>query len=689
MNSMVRMEANNLINEKSPYLQQHAHNPVNWYPWGEEALEKAKAENKLIFLSIGYSTCHWCHVMARESFSDDKVAEILNQDYISIKVDREERPDLDNIYMAVSQIVTGSGGWPLNVILTPDQKPFFAATYIPKHSKFGRMGMVELLTRITTMWKKTPQDFYDSSESIVKALNSLNDKEVQADITDNTIDKAYRELLKSFDERKGGFSKAPKFPSAHIISFLLTYSKEKNSPEALQMAEKTLQEMRKGGIFDHVGFGFHRYATDRDWILPHFEKMLYDQAALLDAYTEAYKLTKNELYRGVAEEILSYLSKEMLAPEGAFYSAENAESEGEEGKFYVWSTADLRSTLSQEDYDLVTKVFSVKDEGNFREESTGELTGYNILYNSRSLESIAEEYETDAYGIDQRLSKIRTYLQAARQKRIPPEKDDKILTDWNSFLIAAIAKAGMAFENEYFINQAETSLNFILGNMLDDQNQLKHRYKDGESKVNGFLDDYAHLIRALLFVYEGTLKPEYIKKAVALTETMVEKFWDVENKGFFFVETASEELIHKPKEYYDSAMPSGNSIAMDIFVRLFFLTGKESYQTYAEELIHSVGKKIQTAPSAFCHLLQSWIALQNEFYRVTISGNAYSYEIEEIINYVNKNHNSNLILLRAEDVTPEGKENYNSSETKVMICTSKACHGEITTLEEFKNVLRE
>ena len=456
--------SNRLKDEKSPYLLQHADNPVDWYPWGEEAFEKARKENKPILLSIGYSTCHWCHVMEHESFEDEEVAELINETFVSIKVDREERPDIDNIYMTVCQMMSKAGcGWPLNIIMTPDKKPFFAATYIPKESRYGRMGMIEFVPKVKEAWEKDNENIMKSAETVTEAVKKATDVSQNVDgknLTAKTLDTAYNQLLRNFDEENGGFGKSPKFPTPHNHLFLLRYWKRTGNEQALVMVEKTLQQMRLGGIYDHIGFGFHRYSTDPNWLLPHFEKMLYDQALLVMTYTEAYQATGKKVYENTAREILTYILRDMTSPEGGFYSAEDADSEGEEGKFYVWTEDELKETLDGKEAELIIRTYNTSKSGNFTEEASGHQTGSNILHLKQSLSDIAPSYEITKEEFSERIEKARVTLFKEREKRIHPYKDDKILTDWNGLMIAAFAMAGRTFNDPQYTEAAAKAAGF-------------------------------------------------------------------------------------------------------------------------------------------------------------------------------------------------------------------------------------
>ncbi|MBU0517924.1 thioredoxin domain-containing protein, partial [bacterium] len=431
--------SNKLSAESSPYLLQHADNPVDWYPWGDEAFARAKIEDKPIFLSIGYSTCHWCHVMAHESFENQEVADLMNETFINIKVDREERPDIDNIYMTVCQLLTGSGGWPLTLIMTPDREPFYAATYIPRTARFGRLGMVELIPRINELWRNERSDLMKSANQIIDALRQVNSGTGESEaleLDQKLLDRAYGQLHGTYDAALGGFGGAPKFPTPHNLLFLLRYWHRTQNVHALQMVENTLRQMRRGGVYDHIGFGFHRYATDAHWLLPHFEKMLYDQAMLTLAYTELYQITGKKRYRDIVEEILTYIRRDMTSPEGGFYSAEDADSDGKEGKFYVWTEGKIRELLSPDDAETFIRVYNVKPKGNFREESSGAQTGENILHLEKSLSDHAAKLSMSEKELSARLESARQILFKHREQRIHPSKDDKILTDWNGLMIA-------------------------------------------------------------------------------------------------------------------------------------------------------------------------------------------------------------------------------------------------------------
>ncbi|HSD64270.1 MAG TPA: thioredoxin domain-containing protein, partial [Ignavibacteriaceae bacterium] len=563
-------KTNHLITEKSPYLLQHAYNPVDWYPWSEEAFEKAKHEDKPVFLSIGYSTCHWCHVMEKESFEDQEIAGLMNEAFVSIKVDREERPDIDGIYMSVCQMLTGSGGWPMTIIMTPDKKPFFAGTYFPKESRFRRPGMKELIQQLQDIWRKRREEVYQSASEIVEAL-SKGDEGRESGIDKDIFQKAYNEFEDRFDNKYGGFGSSPKFPSPHNFYFLLRFYIRENNVNALNMVEKTLHNMRLGGIYDHIGFGFHRYSTDREWLVPHFEKMLYDQALIAEAYIELFQITKNEIYRRTAEEILRYVQRDMTSPEGGFYSAEDADSEGVEGKFYLWTKEEIRNLLN-EDSELISEIYNLKDSGNI----PGENSGNNILHLTRSFEEVAQERNVSSKDLVGKMSNARKILFAQREKRTHPFKDNKILTDWNGLMISTFAKASQVFNVEEYGEIAIKAADFIVNNLIDKEGRLLHRYKDGEAGIISNIDDYAFFIRGLIDLYESTFNNYWLDKAIELNKDMIEYFCDEQKGGFFFTPYYGEKLIVRQKEIYDGAVPSGNSIAILNLLKLGRITGDTS-----------------------------------------------------------------------------------------------------------------
>ena len=616
--------SNRLIQEKSPYLIQHAHNPVDWYPWSEEAFEKARREDKPIFLSIGYSTCHWCHVMAEESFEDQIVADLMNDVFISIKVDREERPDIDSTYMKACQMMTGSGGRPLNIVLTPDKKPFFAATYIPKETRYDRLGMKELIPRIKEMWQDRRDELIRSAENITSNLTrkkSEAETTTGEDLGKSTLDEAFVNLSSRFDELRGGFGTAQKFPTPHNLSFLLRYWKRTGFHEALRMVDKTLEAMRLGGIYDHVGFGFHRYSTDREWLVPHFEKMLYDQALLIITYLEAYQATRKTEYLETVRDTIAYVLRDMTAPEGGFYSAENADSEGEEGKFYLWTKKEIEKLLAPKEAELAITVFNIKEEGNFKEESTGRRTGNNILHLKSTLPNIASKLDILLEDLTNRLEQVREKLLVARGRRVRPSRDDKILVDWNGLMIASLAKSAYALSDNGAADAAKKAADFVLARMVDSEGRLYHRYREGEAAIPGFLDDYAFFIWGLIELYQATFETRYLSNAIKLTEKMIDHFWDSKHSGFFLTADDAENLLVREKPTYDGALPSGNSVAMLDLILLSHITGKTNFEERTRQMIDTLSATISESPSAYTQLLIALDFAIGPSYEVVVVGN--------------------------------------------------------------------
>jgi len=635
---------NRLIHEKSPYLLQHSTNPVDWYPWGEEAFETAKKENKPIFLSIGYSTCHWCHVMAHESFEDPDVAKLMNETFINIKVDREERPEIDNIYMTVCQMITGSGGWPLTIIMDAEKKPFTAGTYFPKESRFGRIGLLELIPKIKDYWENNREELELASSDVIEQLQSTLITHGEG-LNEEILEEAFKEATLLFDEVKGGTRGRPKFPTPHKWLFLLRYWYRTGNKTALMMVEKTLQEMRKGGIYDQIGFGFHRYSTDSDWLLPHFEKMLYDQAMLIIAYSETYLATKKDEYRIVVEEIISYVFRDMLSPEGGFYSAEDADSEGEEGKFYIWDQNEIKKILSDDDANLFLKMFNFKDEGNFFEEATRTKTGKNIPYLVKPISSIADDMKISEEQLRIRLETIRKSLFLTRDKRGHPHKDDKILTDWNGLMIAALSIAGRHLGNEEYISKAEKAIDFILTKMQTSEGRLMHRFREGQVAIKGLIDDYAFVIWALLELYESTFNVEYLKKAIQFNDVLVKHFWDEINGGFFFTPDDSEQFLIRKKEIYDGAIPSGNSIAALNLLKISRITSDIALEDKVSQINKAFSTIVEQSLFAHAMFLTSLEYVYGSSFEVVIVGNAESKDSLVMISALRKEFIPNKIVL--------------------------------------------
>jgi uncharacterized protein YyaL (SSP411 family) len=697
-NILHKMKPNKLITEKSPYLLQHAYNPVNWHAWDAEAFEKAKREDKPIFLSIGYSTCHWCHVMEQESFEDEEVAKLMNDVFISIKVDREERPDIDAVYMSVCHTLTGGGGWPLSIIMTPDKKPFFAGTYIPKEPRFNQPGMIQLTKMISEMWDQKKDEIISSSENIVTTLLEPITQTTHVDFDEAILDKTYNQLSGKYDVGFGGFGSAPKFPEPHNLMFLLRYWKRTGDDNALSIVEHTLDYMRRGGIFDHIGFGFHRYSTDRQWLVPHFEKMLYDQALLALVYIEAFQATGNEFYKNTANEIFTYVLRDLQAPNGGFYSAEDAGSDGEEGKFYVWTFDKLNSILGKEDFDFVAKIFNIERSGNFNEPYSRKIIGANILHRIKSKSKLLKELDLTEVEFDKKLEKIRSKLFSYRQKRNHPHKDDKVLTDWNGLLIAALAKGAQAFSEEQYYIAAKRAADFILSELRAPNSGLLHRYRDGESAINGFINDYIFLIWGLIELYEANFESKYLETALELTDIIINKFWDNTNGGFFLTSKDHEELIIRKKENFDGAIPSGNSVAFLNLIRLSRLAKKPDLEKKAKLIIKSVSGNLKQVPSAFTQLLLGFDYALGPSYEVLIEGDLKAKETQEMIKALRTHFIPNKVVLlnvKGSQQTKEmlfnlpdpTKELSLSKKTKAYVCVNYSCQKPTTNINEMLSQL--
>ncbi len=625
-------EFNRLIFEQSPYLLQHARNPVDWHPWGEEAFKRAKEEGKPVFLSVGYSTCHWCHVMEHESFEDEEVGRLLNEHFICIKVDREERPDIDNVYMAYVQALTGNGGWPMTVFMTPEKKPFHGGTYFPKESLPGRPGMMQLIPQVGELWKTRKDDLLKSAEEATRVLGEISGGAPGGSLGAEVLDSAFKAFARDFDEERGGFGRfdprqgrltlGTKFPVPHNLMYLLRYWKRSGEGEALRMVEKTLDAMRAGGMWDHIGHGTHRYSMDPFWIAPHFEKMLYDQALLTIANVEAWQATKKEKFKHTADEILAYVLRDMTSNEGAFYSAEDADSEGIEGKFYLWREEELLKLLGEEDGKLFNTVFAIEQAGNFKDEKTQQKTGANIPQLKKTVAEHAKELKLEEGALAKKLEAIRGKLFDIREKRVHPYKDDKTLTDWNGLMIAALAKAGQAFENPKYTAAAVKAGDFLLAKLRRQDGRLHKRYRNGEAGLPAHLEDYSFAVWGLIDLYEATFDARYLQAAVELNDAMLKHFWDADGGGLFLTADDGEALLVRSKEIYDGAIPSGNSVAALNLVRLARMTGKMDYEKKADELIKAFSAAVSKGPRNNPMLLLAVDFMVGPAHEVVIAGKA-------------------------------------------------------------------
>ena len=647
------MSPNHLINEKSPYLIQHAHNPVDWHPWSDATFAKAAAENKPIFLSVGYATCHWCHVMEKESFEDQETAEYLNDTFVCIKVDREERPDIDAVYMAACQMLTGSGGWPLSIFMTPKKKPFFAATYLPKHSRQGRAGLIDICRQVKNLWSNQNEKIETSATSIAANMNRAFAYTASDEPNAALLELAYTQIKKSFDSQHGGFEPSPKFPTPHRLLFLLRFYHRNEEAQALDMVQKTLTAMRLGGIWDHVGYGFHRYSTDARWLLPHFEKMLYDQALIATAYLEAYQITRDALFAETATDILTYVLRDMTADQGGFYSAEDADSEGEEGKFYVWTSEEFRRVLGSESASRWETIFRLSPEGNFAEEATRRKTGANILHLTAPLNKWAVKLNVPENQLREEWDKIRDRLFEHREKRIHPLKDDKILTDWNGLMIASLALGARILNKPEYEAAARRGVEFILTQMTDRNGRLYHRFRDGELAVKAQASDYAFLIQGLLSLYQTTFDLTIAEKARALQEIMIEDFWDEKNGGFFSISGESVDLPVRPKELYDGAIPSANSVALFNLVTLFRLTGDPRWEDRAQAQIRAFAGTVKAQPQAFTYFLGALDFALRPGQEVIITGEPQATDTRQLLAALNLNFAPDKVALVKSDQNAE------------------------------------
>jgi len=604
------LHTNKLIHEKSPYLQQHAHNPVDWHAWGPEAFEKARSEDKPIFLSIGYSTCHWCHVMERESFESEEIAEVMNRYFVPVKVDREERPDVDRIYMTFVQATTGGGGWPMSVWLTPDLKPFYGGTYFPPDNRYGRPGFRSVLEQLAAAWQNDRARIVESGNNVVEELEKHIRIDVAVSADKGVLDSCFFQFRRSFDSKYGGFGGAPKFPRAVAFNFLLRYYYVTRNEEALEMTLVTLREMAKGGMNDQLGGGFHRYSVDARWFVPHFEKMLYDQAQLALSYLQAFQITGEDRFAQIARDIFEYVLRDMTDSTGGFYSAEDADSvidpanphEKGEGAFYIWSRAEIDRILGSPSADWFSYRYGVEPNGNVSEDPQGEFTGKNILYQRHSLEETAEEFGVSVDEVRRVLSDAARKLLTERGKRVRPHLDDKILTAWNGLMISAFAKGGRALAEPRYLLAARGAADFITRELNKDR-ELLRRYRSGEAAISGFLDDYAFFTQALLDLYDADLDDARLKAAETLTRKMVELFEDREHGGFYSTAAGDSSLVLRIKEDYDGAEPSGNSIAVSNLLRLAHIRNSAEYREIAERAMRVFGTRIQSVPTAVPQML--------------------------------------------------------------------------------------
>jgi uncharacterized protein YyaL (SSP411 family) len=659
---------NRLINQTSPYLLQHANNPVDWYPWGEEALTRAKTENKPLLVSIGYAACHWCHVMERESFENEEIAGQMNESFVCVKVDREERPDIDAIYMQAVQALTGHGGWPLTVFLTPDARPFYGGTYFPPDDRHGMPGFPRLLEALSTAYKDRQGEVLQSAETITSHLQSAVRATASTDPLQASIfTQAALALEASFDDIAGGFGGAPKFPQPMPQEYLLRHHHRTGDPTALSMAEQALQAMAHGGIYDHLGGGFHRYSTDAQWLVPHFEKMLYDNALLARLYLHAYQVTGNGLYRRVVEETLDYLLREMRHPDGGFYSSQDADSEGEEGKYYVWHPHELADLLGQADAELFSSVYGVTWEGNFE--------GRNIAYLPIPLTEAAEALGTTEAELSAKLAPIKAKLLAARDQRIHPPLDDKVLTSWNALALRAFAEAGSVLGNERYREAAEVNGAFLLDHLHQD-GRLLRTWKDGRAHLNGYLEDYAFLITALLSLHEATQSHRWLHAAKQLTDEMLTLFWSETDAVLYDTGNDHEQLIVRPRDFSDNAIPSGSSVAAEALLLMASLTGDEDYSRKAVLLLRTVRDYMTQYPSGFGHWLCALDVYLSTPTEVAVVGPPNDSATQALLEQIYKPFSPSLLLVALDpaEANPFASPILESRNAANGLPTAYVCH---------------
>jgi hypothetical protein len=627
---------NNLINETSPYLLQHAHNPVDWYPWGDAALAKARAADKPILLSIGYSACHWCHVMEHESFENEATAKLMNEHFVNIKVDREERPDLDQIYMNAVQMMTGHGGWPMTVFLTPEGVPFFGGTYFPPEDRYNMAGFPRVLLSVAEAFRLQKDQVAHTATTMLGELRKVGMAEASREmITPEILDSAYRGITKNYDRTNGGFGSAPKFPPAMVLEFFLHMHHRTGDAETLAMIEHTSRQMAAGGIYDHLGGGFHRYSTDAHWLVPHFEKMLYDNALLSRLYLHLYQVTKDDFFRRVAEETLDYVVREMTDAGGGFYSTQDADSEGHEGKFFVWSQKEILEALGNEDGNLFCEFFNATAAGNFE--------GDNILHITAAPGDFATSHGVPLAHLESVIGLGRKELFALRERRVKPARDEKILTAWNGMMLASFAEACAILDRPDYRKVAEANAEFLLTHLRRD-GLLLRTCKNGEAKLNAYLEDYACLIDGLICLYEATGEFRWLKASVELSDKMIGQFWDEEQGAFFFTGTSHERLIVRSKDFLDNATPSGNSVAALALLKLSALTGNADYRRRATTVLRLIADQVRRYPSAF-----GWALCALDFYlsspkEIAIVGADNSAGVNELLRILWQTYLPNRVI---------------------------------------------
>ena len=631
------MLPNRLANETSPYLLQHSNNPVDWFPWGNEALERAKSKDLPILLSVGYSACHWCHVMERESFENSDIAKLMNDNFVCIKVDREERPDIDSIYMSAVQVMTGQGGWPMTVFLTPEAKPFYGGTYFPPEDRGGLPSFPKVLTSLSLAYREKKSEILEATEQLFKRIEEISSGFGAGGELDVVIlDKAQQKILEQFDHQNGGTGLQPKFPQPVTYEFLLRHYARSGNSQSLEIVEKTLTKMAQGGIHDQIGGGFHRYSTDTYWLVPHFEKMLYDNALLVQLYLHAYQVTRDAYYREVVERTLSYVSREMTGPQGEFYSSQDADSEGVEGKFFVWRPEEIRKILGNQEGDIFSDYHGVTKEGNFE--------GMSILHVASSCKDIARKYGTTEEYVHSSLEKSREILQEHRNRRIAPDLDEKVISSWNGMMLRSYAEAGAVLGYSEYVDKANQNAKFISNNLISN-GRLLRTYRNGQSKLKAYLEDYAFVIDGFLSLHEATLDPKWIHQSIRLCESMMELFWDDESECFYDTGIDHEELFMRPKDYMDNAIPSGSSMASEVLLRTAIITGDTSLRTKSEKVVRSFTELMTRFPTASGKWLSALDFILDTPKEIAIVGNVEEEGTSSLLAAVSKIYMPNKVVV--------------------------------------------
>lgn len=674
---------NHLINETSPYLLQHAHNPVDWYPWGEEAFAKAKAEDKPVLVSIGYSACHWCHVMEHESFEDEETAAVMNENFVNIKVDMEERPDVDQIYMTFVQLTTGRGGWPMNVFMTAEKLPFFGGTYFPPVNRYNMPSFRQILVSVSEAYRDKRDELLHSANDILGEMRRVGLSEFSpVGLTTEQLDSAFQSFARTFDAANGGFGGAPKFPPSMSLEFLLRYYKRTGNENALEIVRKTCQKMAEGGIYDQLGGGFHRYAVDAIWLAPHFEKMLYDNAQLIRIYLHLFQVTKDGFFKRIAEETLEYVSREMLDEGGAFYSTQDADSEGEEGKFFIWEPEEIKAVLGEEDAQIFNFYYDVSEAGNFEEK--------NILNINNTIADAAKALKISEDKLNEVLERGRSALFEVREKRIKPFRDEKVLTAWNGLMLAAFAEAAAILGRDDLLEIAKRNADFVIENMQID-GRLLRTWKEGKAKLNGYLEDYANFTDGLVELFQASGEHVYLREAKRLADLMITEFWDEESGGFYFTSNDHEELIVRTKDFTDNASPSGNSAAADVFLKLAKLLGDERYERFGVTVLRLTAPQIRRYPNGFGKALAAMEFYLDKVKEIVIigdKGNELEREIyaeflpaKVVVVSTQLGAASDLIPLLAERAAIGGK-------ATAYVCEDFVCQRPVTSVADLRDQLK-